>query len=49
MDVSDALRLKAMRDETPRRKKCAADLNLEQEVMKAVIRRIYGPPLACKR
>ncbi len=49
MDVSEAQRLKAMEDENRRLKHLVADLSLNQEVLKAVIGKIYGPPLACKR
>ena len=38
MDVSEAQRLKAMEDENRRLKQLVADLSLNQEVLKAVIR-----------
>ena len=39
MDVSEAQRLKAMEDENRRLKQLVADLSLNQEVLKAVIRK----------
>ena len=39
MDVSEAQRLKAMEDENRRLKHLVADLSLNQEVLKAVIRK----------
>jgi putative transposase len=39
MDVSEAQRLKAMEDENRRLKHLVADLRLNQEVLKAVIRK----------
>ena len=39
MDVSEAQRLKAMEDENRRLKHLVADLSLDKEVLKAVIRK----------
>jgi putative transposase len=39
MDVSEAQRLRAMEDENRRLKQLVADLSLNQEVLKAVIRK----------
>jgi putative transposase len=39
MEVSEAQRLKAMEDENRRLKQLVADLSLNQEVLKAVIRK----------
>ena len=39
MDVSEAQRLKALEDENRRLKQLVADLSLDKEVLKAVIRK----------
>src|SRR5450631_4803306 len=48
MEVSEAQRLKAVEDENRRLKLLVAELSLHGEALKAVIRKIYGPPLDCK-
>lgn len=49
MEVSEAQRLKSLEDENRRLKQLVADLSLDKEALKAMVRKIYGPPLDCKR
>ena len=48
LEVSEAQRLKSLEDENRRLKHLVADLSLDKEVLKAIVRKIYGPPLDCK-
>ena len=49
LEVNEAQRLRSLEDENSRLKRLVADLSLDREMLKAVISKIYGPPLACKR
>ena len=48
LEVSEARRLKELEDENRRLKHMVADLSLDKEALKSVIRKMYGPPLDCK-
>jgi putative transposase len=49
MEVNEAQRLKSLEDENRRLKHLVADLSLDKEVLKAIVRKMYGPPQDCKR
>ena len=38
----------SLEDENRQLKHLVADLSLDKEVLKAIVRKIYGPPLHCK-
>ena len=47
MEVSDAKRLRSLEDENRRLKHLVADLSLDKEVLKAVIRKTGGASAGC--
>jgi putative transposase len=44
MDVSDAKKLRALEDENRRLKHLVADLTLDNQMLKHVVAKMYGPP-----